>query len=521
MILLRHRRAIVLASLMLFLAGCAPVGPNYKRPSAPVPVSFKEPLPAGWKQAEPGGAFVNGKWWEVYNDAALNALEEQVGISNQNVLQAEAQYREARAVAREARSALFPTVSAGIGVTATGAGGAASTAAGANGSSNAGTRTAYSLPFNVAWEPDLWGSIRRSVTGNIALAQATEADLENARLLFQAELAQDYFQLHGIDGDADLLRTTVDSYNEYLTLTKNRYAAGVASDLDVAQAESQLYSTQSALIDLGEQRAQLEHAIAILVGKPPSDLSVPPVPLTMPPPQIPLGLPSDLLERRPDIASAERRVAAANEQIGIAMAAFYPVLSLSASAGLNASSLGKWFSWPSRFWSVGPGLSETLFDAGRRRAVVAQQQAAYDATVDGYRQSVLTALQQVEDNLAALRVLSDENDKLQQTIQSADRALNISNAQYRAGTTSYLTVITSQAALLSAQRSAIQLLSRRMTASVLLVEALGGGWNSSRLPSRQDVIAAGAPASSSDRSLKSSAFPDIARMVSHTSVTFF
>jgi NodT family efflux transporter outer membrane factor (OMF) lipoprotein len=486
----RHRRAIVLGSLMLFLAGCAPVGPNYKRPSAPVPVSFKETLPAGWKQAEPGGAFVNGKWWEVYNDTALNALEEQVSISNQNVLQAEAQYREARAVAREARSALFPTVSAGIGVTATGAGGAASNAAGANGSSSAGTRTAYSLPFNVAWEPDLWGSIRRSVTGNIELAQATEADLENARLLFQAELAQDYFQLHGIDGDADLIRTTADSYNEYLTLTKNRYASGVASDLDVAQAESQLYSTQAALIDLGEQRAQLEHAIAILIGKPPSELSVPPVPLTMPPPPVPIGLPSDLLERRPDIAGAERRVAAANEQIGIAMAAFYPVLTLSASAGLNASSLAKWFTWPSRFWSVGPGLSETLFDAGRRRAVVAQQQAAYDSTVAGYRQSVLTALQQVEDNLAALRVLSDENDKLQQTIRSADRALNIASAQYRAGTTSYLTVITSQATLLGSQRSAIQLLSRRLTASVLLIEALGGGWDSSRLPSRQNVIAA-------------------------------
>jgi NodT family efflux transporter outer membrane factor (OMF) lipoprotein len=490
MMLLRNRRAIVLGSGIFFLASCAPVGPNYKRPSAPIPVSFKEPLPAGWKQAEPGGAFAKGKWWEIYNDPALNALEEQVSVTNQNVLQAEAQYREARALAREARSALFPTVGVGVGITATGAGGAASNAAGANGSSNAGTRTAYSLPFNVAWEPDLWGSIRRSVTGNIELAQASEADLENARLLYQSELAQDYFQLHGIDGEADLLQTTSDSYNEYLTLTKNRYAAGVASDLDVAQAESQLYSAQSALIDLGEQRAQLEHAVAILTGKPPSDMSIPAVPLSMPPPPIPIGLPSDLLERRPDIASAERRVAAANEQIGIAMAAFYPAFTLSSGAGLNASSLAKWFTWPSRFWSVGPGLSETLFDAGRRRAVVAQQQAAYDATVTGYRQNVLTALQQVEDNLAALRVLSDENDKLQQTIQSADRALTISSAQYRAGTTSYLTVITSQATLLGAQRSAIQLLSRRLTASVLLVEALGGGWDSSRLPTRQDVMAA-------------------------------
>jgi NodT family efflux transporter outer membrane factor (OMF) lipoprotein len=481
MTLLRHRRPIVLAATLVVLAGCT-IGPNYKRPSVPAPVSFKEPLPPGWKQAEPGGAFVYGKWWEIYNDPALNALEEQVSISNQNVLQAEAQYREARAAVREARSALFPTVSAGLGITNARAGGASN-------STTSSTRSSFNLPFNVAWEPDLWGNIRRGVTGNIAIAQATSADLDNVRLLFQAELAQDYFQLHGIDGEADLLQRTASSYDEYLTLTKNRYAAGVASDLDVAQAESQLYSTQSAFIDLGQQRAQLEHAIAILIGKPPVELNVAAAPLTVPPPPVPVGLPSDLLERRPDIASAERRVAAANEQIGIAMAAFYPVLTLSGDIGLEASSIAKWFTWPSRFWSVGPQLSQTLFDAGRRRSIVAQQQAAYDATVAGYRQNVLTALQQVEDNLAALRVLSTESDSVQQTIQSADRALNISSAQYRAGTTSYLTVITTQATLLGAQRTAVELLARRLTASVLLVEALGGGWDSSRLPSRQDVIA--------------------------------
>jgi len=243
------------------------------------------------------------------------------------------------------------------------------------------------------------------------------------------------------------------------------------------------------LIDLGEQRAQLEHAIAILTGKPPADLSIPPASLSMPPPPVPVGLPSDLLERRPDIASAERRVAAANEQIGIAMAAFYPVLTLGGDAGLESSRIAQWFTWPSRFWSVGPQLSETLFDAGRRRAVVAQQQAAYDGTVAGYRQNVLTALQQVEDNLATLRVLANEADKVQDTIQASDRALNISSAQYRAGTTSYLTVITSQATLLNSQRIAVGLLARRLVASALLVEALGGGWDSSRLPSRQDVIA--------------------------------
>jgi NodT family efflux transporter outer membrane factor (OMF) lipoprotein len=340
---------------------------------------------------------------------------------------------------------------------------------------------------DVSWEPDLWGNLGRGVTANAALAQSAAAQLENARLLFQAELAQDHFQLHGIDGEVDLLNRTAASYQEFLTLTKNRFAAGVASDLDVAQAESQLYATQSELIDLGVERAALEHAIAILTGKAPVEVTVPPATPQSPPPPVPIGVPSELLERRPDIAGAERRVASANEQIGIAMAAFYPQLTLSGSAGFQSSSFVKWFGLPSRFWSVGPQLAETLFDAGRRRAVVAQQQAAYDATVAAYRQTVLTAFQQVEDNLAALRILAEEADKVQQTIQAANRALNISTAQYKAGTTSYLTVITSQATLLSSQRTAVILLTRRLTASVLLVEALGGGWSTSQLPSMRDV----------------------------------
>jgi len=487
---MRSSRTTFGAVLALALGGCT-VGPNYKRPAAPAPVKFKESLPAGWKQAQPGGAFLPSKWWEIYQDPALNALEEQVSISNQNVLQAEAQYREARAAAREARSALFPTISVNASITETHAGGVGVTnsGTGTNSPANSGNRTFYSLPFNVSWEPDLWGNIRRSITGNIALAQATAADLDAARLLFQAELAQDYFQLHGIDQEAELLGRTAVSYEEFLTLTRSRFASGVASDLDVAQAESQLYSTQASLIELGVQRAQLEHAIAILIGKPPVALSIPVASLGVAPPQVPIGLPSDLLERRPDIAGSERRVAAANEQIGIAMAAFYPVLTLSADAGFESSSIGSWFSWPSRFWSVGPQLSQTLFDAGRRRAVVVQQQAAYDATVAGYRQNVLTALQQVEDNLAALRILATESDKQQQTIQATDRALNISTVQYKAGTTSYLTVIIAQAASLNSQTAAVVLLARRLTASVLLVQALGGGWDSTRLPSRQDVMA--------------------------------
>jgi len=382
-----------------------------------------------------------------------------------------------------ARAALYPTISTSPGITE-------SKAAAASSNVNApitAHRAVFTIPFNVSWEPDLWGSIRRAVEGNIDTAQSLAALVENAKLLYQSELAQDYFSLHGLDGEADLLTRTAASYQEYLTLTRNRYAAGVASDLDVAQAESQLYGVQSQLIDLGVQRAAFEHAIAILTGKPPASVTIPSQMLTTLPPPIPVGMPSDLLERRPDIASSERRVAAANEEIGIAMAAFYPTVTLSGSAGFTGGTLAKWFAWPSRFWSVGPQLAQTLFDAGRRRGLVAEEQAAYDQTVADYRQTVLTALQQVEDNLAALRVLETESTTLQNTINSADRALTISTAQYRAGTTSFLTVITSQATLLDAQRSQIALLTRRLTASVLLVEAVGGGWDVSKLPTAAQV----------------------------------
>jgi NodT family efflux transporter outer membrane factor (OMF) lipoprotein len=460
------------------------VGPNYKRPSAAAPPAFKEQAPvnfkeaeaAGWKQSQPGDAYAKGRWWELYNDTALNALEEQVNVSNQNVLQAEAQYRQAKAAVGVARSALSPTV-----ITAP----AASFAGGASTDSTTGTsgsRKSFTLPFNISWEPDLWGNIRRGVTASSATAQSLAANVGNARLLYQAELAQDYFGLHGNDGEAELLARTEGSYKEYVTLTRNRVSAGVASDFDVAEAETQLYAVQAQLMDLGVERAAFEHAIAILIGKAPAELTIPAVTLNAAPPAVPLGVPSELLERRPDIASAERQVAAANEQIGIAIAAFYPTLSLTGSGGVESSSLAKWFTWPSRFWSVGPQLAETLFDAGRRRSVVVEQQAAYDATVAAYRQTVLTAMQQVEDNLAALRILSGEADKVQQTIQAANRALEISTVQYRSGTVDYLTVITSQATLLNADVTAVTLLTRRLTASVLLIEGLGGGWNASQFP---------------------------------------
>jgi NodT family efflux transporter outer membrane factor (OMF) lipoprotein len=457
--------------IVLLLSGCM-VGPKYQRPSAPGSPAYKEPPPDGWKEAQPNEGIIRGKWWEIYNDQELNALEEQVSLSNQNVLAAEAQFRAAKDAVRIARSALFPSLDAGVSITSSRASGA----------SSSGVRTSYSLPIDLSYQADVWGSIRRTVRASAASAQATAAQLENARLSFQAELAQEYFQLHGTDASQELLERTVKSYEEYLQLTKDRFNSGVASGADVAQAETQLATARSQLIDLGIARAQLEHAIAILIGKPPSALSVGRKITNSPPPPIPVGVPSTLLERRPDIAAAERQMAAANEQIGIARAAYYPALTLGASVGLQSSSFVDWFTWPSRLWSVGSQLAETLFDAGKRRARTAQAQAAYDATVADYRQTVLTGFQQVEDNLAALRILETEARAENEAVQAAARSLAISTAQYKAGTTSYLQVITAQTAALQSERSAVEILTRRMVASVLLIEALGGGWDTSKLP---------------------------------------
>ena len=481
---MRKLASAAIVVTILWSAGCA-VGPNYKRPAAIVTSTYKEQPPQAFKEAQaegllpanPSDALAKGKWWEIYKDPALNALEEQVSLNNQNVKMAEAQYREAKSLVAVARAPLSPTVTLNPGISE-------SHVASARGASGSGTGTSLSFPLAASWEPDLWGSIRRGITGASATAQASYADLQNATLLYQSELASDYFQLHGLDSSVDLLQRTAASYTEYLTLTRNRFAGGVASDLDVAQAESQLYGTQSSLIDLGVARAQYEHAIAVLMGKAPAELEIPGALLAAPPPPIPVGMPSQLLERRPDIASAERQVAAANENIGIAMAAFYPTLTLSASAGFTGPSLAKWFSLPSRFWSVGPALAETLFEGGRRRAVVAEERAAYDATVANYRQTALAAFQQVEDELAALRILEQETVKVQDTVRSADRALTVSTAQYKAGTTDYLTVIDAQATLLNAQRTAVDLLTRRLVASVSLVQALGGGWDASEMPSQ-------------------------------------
>jgi NodT family efflux transporter outer membrane factor (OMF) lipoprotein len=463
----------VLFGALLVSSGCKMVGPNYKLPPAPVPAAFKEPPPEGWKEAQPNDTAVKGKWWEVYNDAKLNELEEQVVISNQNVLAAEAQYRAARAEIQIARSALFPTVAVGP---------AASATQGGNIAPSAGVINSFQIPFDVSYQVDLWGSIRRGIRSNAENAQATEAQLENAKLTYQSDLAQDYFQLHGTDGDIALLQSTVDSYTGFLKLTQARHDSGIASGADVAQAQTQLDSAKEQLIDFGVARAQFEHAIAILIGKPPSELSIAQEPIKQQPPQVPVAFPSTLLERRPDIAASERQMAALNEQVGIADAAYYPSLTLSAGAGLGSTSFVRLFTWAGRFWTAGATLSQTLYDNGKRRGQVNFAEANYDAGMANYRQTVLTAFQQVEDNLAALRILEQETGATNETVKAAQTALDITVAQYKAGTATYLQVETQQTALFAEQEALVNLLTRRMVSSVLLVAALGGGWDTSQLP---------------------------------------
>jgi NodT family efflux transporter outer membrane factor (OMF) lipoprotein len=482
---MRTSLVFTLAGLLLVSSACM-VGPNYKRPAAPQTPAYKEPLPEGWKEAQPNDGAIRGKWWEIYNDPQLNALEEQVSISNQNVLAAEANFRAARYAVRIARAGLYPTVSIGPSI------GVSRSSGGTGGGSTSGGPTSvsglYSLLGSASWTADIWGSVRRGVRASEATAQADFALLENARLSYQSELAEDYFDLHGTDGDIDLLDRTTKSYEEYLTLTQNRYKAGVASGGDVALAQTQLDTTRAQLIDLGVARAQFEHAIAILTGKPPSAVTVTAALLKTPPPAVPVEVPSTLLERRPDIAAAERTVAAANEQIGIAVAAYYPTLTLSATGGFEATNIVKWFSLPSQFWSLGAQLPEVVFEGGKRRAQVSMTEAQYDATVASYRQAVLTAFQQVEDNLAALRILAEEATAVDRAVKAAEDSLTIATYQYKAGTVNYLTVITAQATALADEKTAVDLLTRRLTSSVLLIQALGGGWDSKTVPTPSELM---------------------------------
>lgn len=479
-------RLAFLLSLGL-LTGCAAVGPNYHKPAVETPGGFKEAPPAGWKTAQPRDASLRGKWWELYGDPALNALEEQVSVSNQTLAQAEAQFRGARAAVALARAGLFPTVTAGAQVTRSHSGSSrGATTSSSPGSttttSSGGDATVYQVPIDFTWELDLWGRVRRDVESNVAAAQASAADVENVRLSLQAELAVDYFQLHGLDEQGQLLDSTVREYETALKITSNRHDQGVASGADLAEAQTQLETARASAIDLGVSRTQLEHAIAILTGKAPVDLTIPPAPIHFAPPVVPVAIPSELLERRPDIAAAERRVAAANAQIGVAQAAYYPTLSLDASGGFASSTLGKLFSLPSRFWSVGPQLLGTLFDGGRRRATVEQAEANYDATVAAYRESVLDAFQTVEDNLSALRVLAEEATQQVAATTAAERSLALTRNRYNAGIATYLEVITAQNAAYANERNTVDLRIRQMTASVNLIKALGGGWTTGDLP---------------------------------------
>jgi len=476
---------VALAGALTLLTACT-VGPDYVRPTAEVPGVYKEM--EGWKVAQPKDHLTRGAWWEIFNDPQLNSLEEQANISNQSLKVAEAQFRQARALVQVARAAYFPTVTVGASFTRSRISENAPGVGGTTGTTGASPKATsdYLLLADASWEPDLWGRVRRTVEASRASAQAIAADLESTRLLVQAELAQDYFLLRVLDGQKRLLDETVIAFQKSLELTKNRYAAGVASKGDVLLAETQLKITQAQAIDIGVSRAQLEHAIAVLVGRAASLFSIPVVPLTLVPPPIPVGIPSELLERRPDIAGSERRIAAANAQIGVAVAAYYPTVTLIASGGFQGSSLSKWLTWPSRLWSVGPGISETVFDGGLRRAQTTAARAAYDGTVASYRQTVLTGFQEVEDNLAALRILEEEAKAQDEAVKAARQSLAVAINQYKAGTVNYLTVIVVQASTLNNEITALGILGRRMTAAALLIKALGGGWDVSSLPSTKD-----------------------------------
>jgi NodT family efflux transporter outer membrane factor (OMF) lipoprotein len=465
-----------LTTLVLLLSAGCMVGPDYYEPSVPMTAAYKEDQ--GWKLARPLDQIPRGRWWEIFGDPQLNALEEQVSEANQNVKVAEARFRQARALIGFFRAGLFPLVTAGASASSL-----RNSTNRLNGSAFGGSSSRdFLLTGDVSYEIDLWGRIRRSVTSARDEAQATAADLENARLSLQAELAFDYFELRSADAQQRLLNDTVKAFDEALQLTIRRFEGGAAPKSDVAQAQTQLETTQVQATDIAVQRAQFEHAIATLIGKPPADFSLPPAPLDLQPPDIPVGLPSELLERRPDIAAAERRVAEANEQIGIAKAAFFPTVTLNALFGFESSSIHNLAGWQSFLWAVGSSVAQTVFDAGRRRATSEAALANYDATVASYRQATLDAFQQVEDNLAALRILEQETQQQARAVLSAQESLQLFTNRYKGGVDTYLQVITAQTAALSNERNQVDIQRRRMDASVLLVKALGGGWNVADLP---------------------------------------
>jgi NodT family efflux transporter outer membrane factor (OMF) lipoprotein len=470
---------VLTAIAVLQLTGCV-VGPKYHPPVVQAPPAYKEL--GDWKPAQPNEQNLGGRWWSIFQDPQLDALEVQVDVSNQNLKAAEAQYRQARAVLRYYRADYYPTVTAGPSATRT------------NVSANSPTSTIlrgttynnFVLPFDVSYQADVWGRVRKNVESYREQAQASAADLATVNLSMHADLAVDYFAARSLDAEEQLLNSTVKAYQQALDLTESRFQGGIASEVEVEQARTILKTTQAEAVDVGVARAQYEHAVAILIGKPPAEFSLPPLPLTAPPPHVPISVPSELLERRPDIAAAERLVASANAQIGVAKSAYYPVINLGATGGFESSVITTLISGPSAMWSIGLSAVGTVFDVGRRRALNDQARAAYDSQVADYRQSVLNGFQQVEDNLAAVRILENEAKVQDEAVAAAQHSLDLSIIRYKGGVTSYLEVITAQNAALADEVTAVNILGRRMANTVLLIQALGGGWDRSSLPERPE-----------------------------------
>lgn len=480
----------------LLLTSCA-VGPKYSRPAVQTPDAYKEAASTkntsapNWTPAQPNDAASRGNWWEVFNDPTLNSLEEKAIVSNQNIAAASANFVAARALVREARAQYFPTVGTAPSIVNERPSPAQFSGLQAATSSTGGisvqSYTDFSLPFDATWEPDLWGRVRSTVRANVAAAQASAADLQNVRLSVQAELAVDYYELRAQDSLKQIFDSTVTAYQDAYDMNASLYRAGVGTDEAMAQAEAQLKAAEAQDTNLGILRAQYEHAIAVLIGEPASVFSLASATGQATMPAIPVGVPSELLERRPDIASAERGMAQANAQIGVAKSAYYPNLLLSATGGFGNSSITDWFTWPSRFWSVGPTLAETIFDAGLRSATMQQYRAMYDQTVANYRQTVLTSFQQVEDNLAALRLLSQDIQQQEAAVEAARRSLEDATARYKAGLDPYLDVISAQTILLNDQQTAVNFRMQQMVASVGLIKALGGGWDVRQLSSPRQI----------------------------------
>jgi NodT family efflux transporter outer membrane factor (OMF) lipoprotein len=480
------RHLLLLAGTALALSGCM-VGPDYHRPDAVISATFKESPPAGWKLSSPGDAMDKGAWWSVYNDPVLDRLEREIDISNQTVKQAEAAYREAGSIVKVARGSLFPTVSVTPTATVVSSGAKSSTVINGQSSGQSGARTNYSLEGDATWDPDVWGRIRRTVESDMASAQVSAADLANARLSAQAALATDYFELRSEDSLQALLNDTVTQDTRALQITQNQYSAGTAARSDVITAQTQLQTVQAAAINVGVARSQFEHAIAVLTGHPPADLSLDPAPLTNNVPVIPMTMPATLLERRPDIAAAERSMAQENALVGVAIAAYYPTISLTALAGYSGNPIGSLLNASNQLWSLGASATQSLYAGGAITAQVREARAAFDASVASYREVVLTAFQQVEDDLSGLRILEQQAAAEAIAVQSAQQAVQIAMNEYRAGTQPYTTVVTAQTTELTNQQTLLLVQQDRMIDSVALIEALGGGWDTTQLPDQHTL----------------------------------